>query len=223
VITSVCLSKVVRRDCERRGVCAGCNFVARSVLPFHRAHVPTFRLNQYLVAFMVRVRCLSAVQDLLLQSSVLQQTQQLHGALEGSLLQRLHSSLFITLAGALPAAAAAIQCSNSGTLPAWQQHPQQQQQQLQHPPSCWHQSRSYARAFRSGQRGDRGDARQDRYQPQQQQQQQRVELPQLQLGRQLGNCVPTEAMRQPDEDDEARGDPFRERDPLLINPRQVRC
>jgi hypothetical protein len=168
---------------------------------------------------MVRVRCLSAVQDLLLHSSVLQQTQQLHGVLEGSLLHRLHSSLSSTLAGGLPAAAAALQFSSSSTLPSWQQHPQQQQQLQQHLPSCWQQSRSYARAFRSGQRGDRNDARQDRYQ--QQQQQPRVELSQLRLGRQLVNCMPTEAIRQPDENDDAQGDPFRERDPLLINPRQV--
>jgi hypothetical protein len=164
---------------------------------------------------MVRVRCLSAAQDLLLQSPVLQQTQQhVHGLLEGSLLQRLHSSLISSLAGgySLPAAAATVgQCRSSSTLPI-------QQQQLQQSPSCWQQSRAYAGAARFSQRSDR--TRQDRYQPQQP----RAEPPQLQLGRQLANCIPTELIRQQgdSESEEGQFDSFKERDPLLVNPRQVR-
>ena len=183
---------------------------------------------------MVRVRCLSAVQDLVLQAPVLQQTQQLQGMVDGSLLQRFHNNLFSSLAGgcSLPAVAAAagVQCSSDrSTLSPLQQHlplpspSQQQQQQQPQPqqlPNCWQQSRSYARAFRSGQRSDRGDARQDRYQ--QQQQQPRVELSQLRLGRHLGNCIATETIRQPNETNDVQEDPFKERDPLLINPRQVR-
>jgi hypothetical protein len=178
----------------------------------------------------MRVRCLSAAQDLLLQSPVLQQTQQqLPGLLEGSLLQRLHSILFSSLTGSCnvpaAAAAAAVQCSSTSsysTVPILQQQSHQQQPEQQHP-SCWQQSRSYARVARPSQRNDRN--RQDRYQQQQQQQQQRADVPQLRLGRHLGNCIPTVAMRQPDESEEAaeaRLDPFKERDPLLINPRQVR-
>ncbi|WIA36472.1 hypothetical protein OEZ86_007772 [Tetradesmus obliquus] len=75
---------------------------------------------------------------------------------------------------------------------------------------------------RPGQRNDR--SRQDSYQQQQQRQQQQQHLPQLQLGRQQGNCLPTHTLWQQQheaEDEEAQADPFKEKDPLLINPRQV--